>query len=554
MLPAQTARGYVSVWASAEDDYPDGEMYVDGVAASGDVAFRAYYEPDLPLILSALARAAEHYLPFALVSLVLFLIPGQALFILLGDVGAQSAIEHLALAVGAGLAALSLGSILLLYFGAPVAWLGFGAAAALLVFLGAEWRKLRLRQQGLNAHTVSQSNFTLWSLGALTLLAVAVVFLQIRDTPVPLWKDSPIHAETIANILSQGHLPTNTFYHLGSHSIIALLVSLSGAAIPIAMLLVGQLLIVQTGLSVFLLTKRLTGSDIAGLVSAACVWFLSPMPAYFTTWGRYPLLLGSALLPLALLLGIEFIERVHFDWRACLLAIITFWGMAFAHVRLTLFYLIFAAIYLAYHIWRAHERRERVNLVARAVIALVAGAPIGLLWLGAINTGFTDASRTRIVGYRGHRPGHRAISAQPNRFDLAGLVRRVGGGFYAAGGQRKISAARDDRVDGLYPGLHSGWRSVELGVHKNGCPFETGSRRVGRDLVDCRRIGRARHALCGQSGDGAFLRPGREGDGLDRGAHAARFQVPHQFRRLVRRGVFPFRRRLVDSSSDRPLD
>ena len=385
--PAQVTRGYVSVWASAGDDYPDGQMYVDGIAASGDLAFRAYYEPDLPFVLSALPGAAARYLFPGLVALLLFIIPGRALFIILGDLAAQSPIERLGLAIGAGLATLSFGSILLLSFGAPVGWLGFGAAAALVVFAGSAWRTSRLPRQAPAARAVPRSNIILWSLGALALLSVAVVFLQIRDTPVPLWKDSPVHAGIIGGILSQGHLPTDVFYHFGSQSIIALLVNLSGAAIPLVMLLVGQLLIVQIGLSVFLLSKRLTGSDVAGLVSVVCVWFVSPTPAYFTTWGRYPLLLGAALLPLALLVGIEFVDRPHFDGRACLLVIITFWGMAFAHVRLTLFYLIFAAVYLTYRIWRRRGRRARVSLAARSAIALLAGAPFGLLWLGAINTG-----------------------------------------------------------------------------------------------------------------------------------------------------------------------
>ncbi|HEX7589292.1 MAG TPA: DUF6541 family protein, partial [Anaerolineae bacterium] len=341
--PTQITRGYVSVWASAEDDYPDGEMYVNGVAASGDIAFRAYYEPDLLLVLGALARAADNYLLPSLLALLLFFILGRAFFILVGNLGTQSPVERLALALGAGLAVLSFGSIFLLCFGAPVTYLGFGAAAAFLIFAGSAWRKLRRRQPAPGERAAPRSNFTLWSLGALALLSVALVFLQIRDALVPLWKDSPVHAGIIANTLSQGHLPTNTFYHFGSQSIIALLVNLSGATIPIVMLLVGQLLLVQIGLSVFLLSKRLTGSDLAGLVAAVCVWFVSPTPAYFTTWGRYPLLLGSALLPLALVCGIEFVERANFDTRTCLLVVITFWGMAFAHVRLTLFYLMFAA-------------------------------------------------------------------------------------------------------------------------------------------------------------------------------------------------------------------
>jgi hypothetical protein len=382
---AEITRGNLSVWASAQDDYQDGQMYVNGVVATGDLVFRAYYEPDLPQAVSAIQRALDHYLPASLLTVFLLVIPGSVLLFLFGNLAALHPIEIVALAVGFGLAALSFASILLLYFGAPVACLGFGAAAALFVLLGAGWRKLSQHGQAPDAHTNPLFNFVSWSLGALALLSVAVGFLQIRDTFVPLWKDSPVHAETIAGILSQGHLASNLFYHFGFQSIAALVVQLSGISIPTAMLFIGQLLITQIGLSVFLLGKRLTGSGIAGLVSAVCVWFLSPTPAYFTTWGRYPLLLGAALLPLALVSGIEFVEQPRFDARTFLLVVITFWGMAFAHVRLTVLYLVFAAVYLADRIWRIRAVRERVALGTRVAIALVAGAPIGVLWLASIN-------------------------------------------------------------------------------------------------------------------------------------------------------------------------
>lgn len=172
-------------------------------------------------------------------------------------------------------------------------------------------------------------------------------------------------------ILAQGHLPTDFFYHFGFHSITALITQLSGVSIPVAMLACGQLLILQIGWSMFLLTKRLTRSEIAALVSAVSIWFLFPTPTYLITWGRYPLLLGLAVMPIALVFAIDFIEQPNL--ARTILTVITFGGLCFAHARLAICYLVFVAIYFAYRIWR--ERRAARFGVALALAAM----PFGLL-------------------------------------------------------------------------------------------------------------------------------------------------------------------------------
>ncbi len=377
----EITRGYISLWAADVNDYPDGQMYSNGTAAAGDLAFRAYYDPDLPLMLGALQRAAGRYLTASLIAISIFLSVGLALAALSGILAARSLVENIALAGGLGLAALSAASILLLALRAPVQWLGLIVVAALVMALVSAARA-RLRQRSHSTPRVArQFNFIDGALAALALLSIAVGFLQIRDAIVPLWKDSPIHAGLISTLLAQGHLPTDSFYHYGFHSIAALLVQWFGATIPVTMLLIGPLLITQCGLSVFLLTKRLTGSARAALVSAVGAWFLSPTPAYFVTWGRYPLLLGAALLPLTLLFVVEYLEQSHFDARTYALMVLVSAGLAFAHVRLAAFALIFAAIYWACQFWRARDARVRSSLIRRAALALGAGVVMSAIWL-----------------------------------------------------------------------------------------------------------------------------------------------------------------------------
>jgi hypothetical protein len=209
----------------------------------------------------------------------------------------------------------------------------------------------------------------------LTLLALAVSLAQFADLPAPLWVDAYQHAADIHAILTREHAPFNRVYHFGFHYIVAWVVKLSSASIPAAMILVGQAIIVQIGLSFFAFGKRLTSSTIVGLACAACVWFLTPTPMYFLTWGRYPLLLGIAILPISLIAAMDWLDAPRFDWRASLFVLVTLAGLANAHLRLLAFYVAFVAIY---SVWR----RVLVQRLSRLALALVGlGIAGGALWM-----------------------------------------------------------------------------------------------------------------------------------------------------------------------------
>jgi hypothetical protein len=120
---------------------------------------------------------------------------------------------------------------------------------------------------------------------------------------------------------------------------------------------------------------------LAGLASAVAVWFLSPTPAYFITWGRYPLLLGSALLPIALLAAIYLIEQERLSVWIILFAGATLVAVVFSQIRLIVFYFAFVAVY-AFAFWIAHPMQRkifyRIGFLASIAIAF------GALWFGAL--------------------------------------------------------------------------------------------------------------------------------------------------------------------------
>jgi hypothetical protein len=359
---ANLMRGFVSVWASGEDIYPDGALIIDGLPTNRDLAFRTYSQPDaLTLIATALQSLIANIEPLTIIIFAPFVL-GWALLFIANQTGA-SLIDFFAKANALGLALLSASVLLVYKFGTIAQWL---IIATIFLLAAIVWRKRRPTLGQFAPLTGTQSILLLLALGAL-----GVNMLQVHNVPVPLWVDSPSHAATIDALLNR-NLQLDVFYHLGFHSVAAWFTQLAGVSIPAAMLILGQWTLTLGGLAMFALSKKLTGSEIAGIASAICVWFLAPTPAYFVTWGRYPLLLGVALLPIALLITIEFLERPKFEWGAFALAALTCAGMILAHLRLAVPFAAFIGFYILLRVEDARVLRRTLLLAAIGVSGAIA--------------------------------------------------------------------------------------------------------------------------------------------------------------------------------------
>ncbi|MBM3127885.1 MAG: hypothetical protein FJ009_04525 [Chloroflexi bacterium] len=326
---AEITRGWFSVWASDDDVLSEGRAHAAHLPTNYDLAFRAYSASDLFAACDTVRQALARQ-------------PGIFLVV------------------------------------------GLMCALAGLVSFRTQREISGASMQGFSSrHTLVAMTL----LAALALLTVALGILQFAELPAPLWVDSVNHAADIQEILTRGHAPLDRIYHFGFHGIVALLIQVSGMAIAPAIILIGQLIVVQIGLSFFAFGKRWTGSDLVGLVSAIAVWFLTPTPMYFLTWGRYPLLLGAAILPLALIAALDWFDAPRFNARALLLVVVTLAALAFAHLRLLAFYFVFLALYCAWQ--RAHTRR----LLALALLVVPAGIAWSVLLLSQPD-GAQNASAT----------------------------------------------------------------------------------------------------------------------------------------------------------------
>ena len=154
-------------------------------------------------------------------------------------------------------------------------------------------------------------------LGVFGLAALAALIAwrlyQARGLVLPLWVDSVHHALVTQKILAAGGLPADLTpelpvlfsYHYAFHLVTALFAQLSGMAVETALLRFGQVLNALVALSVYRLAKAAWGDWRRAALAGLLVGFVSHMPAYYLTWGRYTLLTGLVVLPLAMAATLE---------------------------------------------------------------------------------------------------------------------------------------------------------------------------------------------------------------------------------------------------------
>jgi len=134
-------------------------------------------------------------------------------------------------------------------------------------------------------------------------------FVQISNLALPAWVDSVSHALLVRILLEQGKIPDTWgpylpqvpfYYHFGFHLTAAAFAGLTGINVGQAVLLAGQVWQAVLALGIYALGCVLWRERKKALTAMILVGFVSRMPAYYTTWGRYTLLAGLALLTMAM--------------------------------------------------------------------------------------------------------------------------------------------------------------------------------------------------------------------------------------------------------------
>ncbi len=220
----------------------------------------------------------------------------------------------------------------------------------------------------------------------LALLAIVLVlrFVQIEDLLLPAWVDS-VHHVLITRLITETrsippslepYLPVPFSYYFGFHGIAALFSVISGLAPEKAVLLLGQVLNACVPLAIYRLGRAFWKQRSKALIAALLVAFVSQMPAYYATWGRYTLLTGMIMLPLTLACFIEITNsplRKGIQVTSGLLFI----GMILSHYFTGVLFGLFAVFHLVLQLVRRgeHAIRRMLNAAVPLATAMIILAP-----------------------------------------------------------------------------------------------------------------------------------------------------------------------------------
>ena len=377
----------IGVWYNSLNAYGQGTMYLDGRPAEGDLRFVTYYDYDLGLLAGDMVQGLAEGWWLALPLAALLVLPGYLLLSFLLPEPNPDPVGRLALAFGLSLALVPLVLLWTTALGLRLSPpLAVGPAVALAIV--ALWRLATTGWRGPREWFAPHNRLLTGALAFLLGLTIALRFLQARDLALPPWVDS-VHHTLIAQLIADGgrvpasyrpFLPLDGFhYHYGFHALSAALVWLSGLATHRAVLIMGQVLNAGAALSAYLLAAHLTRRRLAGLFGLLIVGTISAMPAYYLSWGRYTQLAGMALLPSAIVLTVDGLEKEERKYRRLALAGIAVGGLALTHYRVLIFYGCFLAAYLLYE--TCARRSESGERWLRAAILCLLAALLILPWL-----------------------------------------------------------------------------------------------------------------------------------------------------------------------------
>jgi hypothetical protein len=236
----------------------------------------------------------------------------------------------------------------------------------------------------------SRATVLLALLGALA----AWRFFQVRGLSFPPWVDAPHHVLIVRKILETGllpadlnpYLPVTFYYHFGFHVTTALFAGIAGLPLEKAALAMGQILNAAISLSAYCLGRAVWSDARRAGAAALLTALVSQMPAYYATWGRYTLISGLVLLPLALAALLENRESGRDFFKTIFLMILTA-GTLLAHYFAGFLFLLFVLVFFGEGIGLAYVGKIRWGQVLKAPLAgLLGGLVLIVPWLLTIRS------------------------------------------------------------------------------------------------------------------------------------------------------------------------
>ncbi len=371
LLAEGTSSNRMTIWQSGINSYNDGSLFINHQPLEGDLYFKTYYEFGWDSLARYLEGVAKTQGWTLFPALLLFFLPGYILLSFLYEQRGTEPLEDLALMLTFSLASYPVFLIFTTVIGLRMNGaliIGLFVLLLLLAVFQSYQNKFQLWRAWGTALRDRAQLVTVLLFAFLFIITLISRFVHIRAQVLPLWVDS-VHHNLIAKIIAetgripqsyQPYMPTEGFkYHFGFHANAAFFQWLTNLPMHQILLTFGQILNAVLILPIYLLVKHLTGDRVAGMVGALIVAVWSIFPAYFVSWGRYTQLMGMILLPGAVILTMELVERSKktsasftlwraIDFRLTILGAVALAGLFLTHYRVLVFYFCFLLPYLLY--------------------------------------------------------------------------------------------------------------------------------------------------------------------------------------------------------------
>ncbi len=395
-IPSSTGSYYYAFWEiegngslqvgeGGESTYINGALYLNHLPQNRQTTFRLSY--DLLYTIVDLGHASLQGLGLLLTLTVLYVLPGWALLSWLSPKVKQPWLGKLGLSIGLSLSIYPLimmwTDLIGLHLGALYAWLpaliGTGFAIRRLSHASIIEKVLSIKRWYHSSSFLPDATF---------LLVIGLTFfsrlLPVRTLDIPMWGDSYQHSMIVQLLIDHGGLfrewspyaPMQSFtYHFGFHAAAAAFHWITGISAPQSVLWLGQLLnAVAATLVLYPLTFKVTRNRWAGAITAIIAGLLMRMPMFYVNWGRYTQLTGQAILPTAVALSWNFLSGEHKNIKP-IAAWITIGGLALAHYRILIFYLVFLAAWEIVHFSPQGLWQQIKTIVGLLIGGLVLAVP-----------------------------------------------------------------------------------------------------------------------------------------------------------------------------------
>ncbi len=326
---------------SAYDSYPDGRLLVNGAPINDDLAFASYSKPSPSILIrETFQKSSTRFLYIIIIGIGFWLLG----FLITTNFGhPESAVEQIIYPFVVGIAIPPTALFFLSLLGIRLTRNNLALALMIFLIFSIIWKLIAKRDnqyKRIAAHVPTKELMIL-----LVLLAAATFtrVVQINDLVVPSGVGGIAHQKILDRLVRKEKIPTDSIYHMGFHSNVFLLYELTKMDLPEASLLLGQFLGIVSGLSFYMLGRRVLRHPLYALFSAALFWFIAPIPALLVNWGRYPLLQGLTILPIGLLFFGK--ENRYVKSNGVVLSIILS-GLLFSHYGMFLILFVFSVILL----------------------------------------------------------------------------------------------------------------------------------------------------------------------------------------------------------------